>query len=95
MPLAFTATGTLSPPLPWPSNEGDGSIVTANTTPQPDVLTALQRGLDLTQEVNSIVQALCLASGKTPRVVLYALDRTINRMIASCDDVTGTRNFTP
>ena len=95
MPLTFTATGTLAPPLPWPSNEGDGSIVTQNSTPQPDVLTALQRSVDLTAEVNSIVGVIAAAGLKTPRVVLYALERTINRMIARCDDVTDVRNFTP
>jgi hypothetical protein len=95
MPLTFTATGTIAPPIPYPANEGDGSIVTQNTTTQPDVLTALQRGTDLTQEVNSILGVLSVAAGKTPRVMLYALERTINRMIARCDDVTDTRNFTP
>lgn len=94
MPLVFSATGTIAPPIPWPVNEGE-TLVTTPTAPQTDIKRAIQTSLDLSAEVNSVIQIICTAASKDPRTVLFALRDVVNRMVAGCDDLTDVRNFTP
>lgn len=93
-----TVTGTQAQPNPLPTNHG-GSICTETSVGQAQqpIRAALQAGLDLSQEVNSLVEKVAAASSpaRDARTMLLAIQDVVHRMVRECGDLTAVRNYTP